>query len=274
LLNSPHSIFANSTFVAAHPNGHLAVSDADTKKVWIVSTDYENAYSLDSGFCRPHGVAFDREGNLLVADRNLNKIRVFANDGKFIRDFGQEGSALGSMHGPLGIAVAPDGTIFVTEAEGGRVQAFDPAGTARWIYPHFECPTAIAFNATQNTLWVADWTKNTVTGFELDATEHLLPRHTLEGFTNPHGLAVDTRGLLHVTDANGYYVYERVADADTSVLYLRILENAQLAGPPNPSGIAEAKDGNIIVCHGPSVLTLPPIQFAEREDADFKTPPI
>ena len=268
LLDDPHSIFTNASFVATDTDGRIAITDADARKVWIVSADRTHAHPLEYAFDSPHGVAFDSEGRILVADRKTQLIHIFNKDGTLLRGFGGRGSTIGCMYGPLGIAAAPDGTIYVTEGEGGRLQAFHADGTARWFYPHFSCPTAVAFDAAHNVLWAADWTTGTVTAFEFHDAEHLRPRHTLPGFWRPHGLAVDSRGLLHVSDGKGYYIYERVADADDSedVQYLRILEDERFAGPPFASGIAEAKNGDILVCHGPRVATIAPIQIAQRKE--------
>ncbi len=262
LLDSARSIFANASFIATDVDGRLAITDADANKVWVVSPDGEVAFCLEAEFHHPHGVAFDDESRILVADRKGHSIRVFDRHGAHLRDFGPQDG--GSTFGPLGIAIAPDGTILVAEDSGGSVQAFDPDGASRWIHDGFGCPTALAVDAKHNTLWVADWTKDTVTGFEFVDKEHLRPCHTLTGFWRPHGLAVDSRGLLHVSDGKGYYIYERVTDDDGTDVYLRILEDPRFKSPPFASGIAEARDGSILVCHGPRVAVVPPMQLAER----------
>jgi DNA-binding beta-propeller fold protein YncE len=76
---------------------------------------------------RPSGLAFDRDGNLLVCDSHYHCIRVYTPTGELVRTLG---GRAGSEHGELGyvsdVVQAGDGTYFVGEfGANQRVSVFD-----------------------------------------------------------------------------------------------------------------------------------------------------
>jgi DNA-binding beta-propeller fold protein YncE len=121
----------------------------------------------DARFDGPSGLGLDASGNIYVADTRNNRVRIVAPDGRTRTLTGREagfqdgpvGDAL--FNGPSGIAVAPDGTIYVADANNHRVRrirdgvvatvagaeqgmADGPAASAR-----FNLPTAIAWMSEQ-----------------------------------------------------------------------------------------------------------------------------
>jgi len=69
------------------------------------------------------GVAFDGEGNLVVADGQNHRIQVFRYiDGAHMRTIGGRGKGNGQLNGPWGIAFDGAGHIIVSECDGHRVQ--------------------------------------------------------------------------------------------------------------------------------------------------------
>jgi len=44
----------------------------------------------------------------------------------FDRKWGTQGTGNGEFDAPVGVAVAPDGSVYVVEAEGDRIQKFAP----------------------------------------------------------------------------------------------------------------------------------------------------
>jgi hypothetical protein len=75
-------------------------------------------------FSYPYGgVAFDGEGNLVVADGRNHRIQVLRySDGAHLRSFGSEGAGAGQFDVPWGIAFDGAGHIIVSEHGGHRVQ--------------------------------------------------------------------------------------------------------------------------------------------------------
>jgi hypothetical protein len=83
----------------------------------------------DSRFDGPTGIAIDASGNLYVADSRNNRIRVLSPDGKTSTLAGgdagfQDGDAKQArFNAPTGVAVAPDGTVYVADTLNHRIRA-------------------------------------------------------------------------------------------------------------------------------------------------------
>src|SRR5207244_308792 len=87
----------------------------------------------------PGGLAVDKTGNVYVADTWNHRIQVFDSNGKFLRKWGgfvnlsdPAGAADADkdtkFFGPRGVAVGPDGNIYVTDTGNKRMHIFDPTG--------------------------------------------------------------------------------------------------------------------------------------------------
>jgi DNA-binding beta-propeller fold protein YncE len=60
------------------------------------------------------------------------QVFVYTRQGKLLRQFGMPGRAKGDLDHPNGIAVAADGTIYVSDSNHARVTAFTASGTPVW----------------------------------------------------------------------------------------------------------------------------------------------
>jgi tripartite motif-containing protein 71 len=97
---------------------------------------------------KPTAVAVDSTGMLYVGDKYNNRVSEFTSNGTFVRAFGwgvatgaaalevctntcQIGSAgggAGQINQTRGIAVGPDGTVYVAEEQGNRISEFTTGG--------------------------------------------------------------------------------------------------------------------------------------------------
>jgi DNA-binding beta-propeller fold protein YncE len=83
----------------------------------------------------PRGIAVDALGRVLVADTGNKRIVVFDKDGKYLTEFGTSGFDPGQFDEPVAVAVAPSGTVYVTDTWNQRVQAFIPNETGDFYIP-------------------------------------------------------------------------------------------------------------------------------------------
>ena len=74
---------------------------------------------------QPTNVALDPDNHLYVSDTAGFHIKVFDAEGKFLRQFGQVGTAYGQMVRPKGIAVDRQKRVFNVDAATELVQIFD-----------------------------------------------------------------------------------------------------------------------------------------------------
>jgi DNA-binding beta-propeller fold protein YncE len=90
----------------------------------------EGAGVPGSGFNRPADVAWDKAGNIYVADGmgNNNRIAKFDKDGKFLAHWGQTGSEPGQFKGVKALALDGQGNVFAADFFNKRIQVFDGDG--------------------------------------------------------------------------------------------------------------------------------------------------
>jgi hypothetical protein len=104
------------------------------------------AHVVARGLGGPHGVAFARDGALLVSDTDHDKV---------LRVSGGKVTTFAQIDQPRGIDVAPDGTVYVVEATAKRIGVFAADGAPRGLIgPTFGDPYAVAVAGAS--LWVVD----------------------------------------------------------------------------------------------------------------------
>ena len=79
----------------------------------------------------PHGVWVDREGRVLVADRENDRVQVFTQDGEFLSVWPTQ------LIGPAVLYVDGEDTVYIAEHNGGMVSILTLGGEllARWGSP-------------------------------------------------------------------------------------------------------------------------------------------
>ena len=78
---------------------------------------------------RPKGMALDHEGNIVVVEPHYSRINHFTPEGKLVSQWGVHGRERGELSFPRAVAIAPDGSAFVSEFQ--IVERLQKFGLAR-----------------------------------------------------------------------------------------------------------------------------------------------
>jgi streptogramin lyase len=166
----------------------------------------------------PAAVAFDSKGHLIMLSRGPQAFLEFDGDGKFIRAFGQ--GLFTRSHGlridkdgnywatdvsaHTVVKVSPEGQVLLTLGTKGQAGTWDEAAQSR----HFNEPNDLAFGRNGDLFVAQGHTPGTrgdprVLKFDKDGNfiKSWGGKGTEPGkFDVAHGIAVDAKGLLWVTD--------------------------------------------------------------------------
>lgn len=105
------------------------------------ANDGDGGPATGAVFREPHALALSRDGALYIADSTADRIRRIGPDGIIstvagadANNRGQDGPATTiALSQPLGLAVGPEGSLYLTEVEGHRVRRITPDGFMRTL---------------------------------------------------------------------------------------------------------------------------------------------
>src|SRR5882762_4191754 len=133
------------------PDGKLLLTlGANAGKPSGTGYDGSNITTIARGappFNRPTNLAVAPNGDLFVSDGYGNaRVHQFSARGELRRSWGEPGSGRGQFMVPHGVAVHPDGRVFVCDRENDRVQIFSPDGEFLAEWTDVQRPTKLVFD--------------------------------------------------------------------------------------------------------------------------------
>ena len=166
-FSQPGDLFvdpAGNVWVADSVNNRIQQFDSHGTFVAAITS----AGAASGGLNEPWSVAVDSEGFVYVADTWNHRIQKFSPDLKFVAAWGQPGAGdkIGPLDffGPRDIAVAPDGTLWITDTGNNRLLHFSQDGepldrlgaTAGGSVSYSE-PVSVAFDSAGGLLVADAW---------------------------------------------------------------------------------------------------------------------
>ena len=116
-FNLPHA-------VQISVNQSVFIGDRENNRVQVF--DSAGTFLREFGGFAPFGLFITPHQHLFVADGRANKVLKLSLDGKVLASWGSTGAEPGNFQLPHGITVAKDGSVYVSEITGKRVQKFKP----------------------------------------------------------------------------------------------------------------------------------------------------
>lgn len=198
---------------------------------------------------RPSGVVGDDNGRLFVSDTSRKAVFVFDEKAGelLVWDRATPGE---SFVAPSGMAMAPDGGLYVADADLGAVYRLDATGRPQASIGRglLLRPTGVARDPTRGLLYVADTYAHDIKVFGDDGVlQHVIGRRGGNDgeFNYPTHLAW-AQGELYVTDTMNSRV--QVFGADGQVLNRKFGERGLFLGNlVRPKGVGVDSEGNVYV---------------------------
>lgn len=104
----------------------LAAQRADTVKLALLWSVVEGEHETADSLGVLNGIAMDAAGHVYVSDREENKLWVFDARGRSVRGIGRRGQGPGEFQAPTGIAIGPDGKLYVRDQNNVSRFGLDP----------------------------------------------------------------------------------------------------------------------------------------------------
>jgi sugar lactone lactonase YvrE len=211
----------------------------------------------------PEGIALDARGRVFVVDLGWQQVRVFSADGQLLSSLGD--TSLPFDH-PGHVAVAADGTVYVSEASHNRIHRLPARGKtgAIWQRPvgsgpgEWNRPESIAV-LRDGSLVVEDWANRRIEILSPTGATRLVfggPGRGPGQFANSAGLFVDGQDNILVADQ----ALHRIQKFDSGGKLVGIISNTadSMLFENGPTSVSVDAGGNIYAADGLTIVKLSP----------------
>jgi sugar lactone lactonase YvrE len=275
--------------MALAADGSLYVADMRDNRVrrvdpaGIITTVAGNGsagYSRDEGpateaaLNHPGGILLDPDGTISIADTDNSCIRRVSREGTITTvvgpgregELGDGGPARAAyVDKPEGMAVAPDGSLYVADTGNGRVRRVDAAGIITTVASRLASPTDVAL-APDGGLYVVENSKHQIQKLDTRGKLETVVGTGKSGFCGdggpadkaclnmPRSIAVALDGSLYIADTGNHRVRKVSSAGVISTVagygadeYCGDGGQAVEAAVPRPIGVAVATDGTLYI---------------------------
>ena len=185
---------------------------------------------------KPYGIAFNRQGDMIVTENLGHQVSVFHIRGQMIRTFGSRGDSPEQMNYPAGIAIDDAENIYVSSQHKlqkftGRGELIKCVGQRGNKEGEFDVPRGVTLY--DNQVYICDCDNHRIQVFDLDL--NFLRSIGSHGkgrgeFDEPHDVKLDTAGNMYVAELEN----PRVQVIDSSGHFVRFFGHegkGKLEGP-------------------------------------------
>lgn len=219
------------------PTGGPEVDDPTEGKYVVFASDliFDAAQAEPILMNAPRAMAFAPDGTLYVADSRNHRVLRLDQQGNILNEWGTYADGVsvpvgeGTFNEPWGIAVGPDGSVYVTDTWNHRVQKFTAEGRFLKAWgsfgqgeepTYFYGPRGLAVDAGGR-VYVTDTGNKRIVVFDKDGnfiTEFGSAGFDPGQFDEPTSVTVDRNGTVYVTDTWNQRIQTFKPDASTETL--------------------------------------------------------
>ena len=152
------TIYATETGEFGRPN-----PNPDTWKVWKVTPDGKATVFVQGPPVNvPNGIAFDPQGNIVVANSGNADVLTFSPNGKLLK------TETAAQPGSDGLVIMPDGTKYVCSVFNGGVSRIRPGKPAELIAKNIPSAASMCYDSKTNQLVIPMNANNSLAFIPLD----------------------------------------------------------------------------------------------------------
>jgi DNA-binding beta-propeller fold protein YncE len=222
------------------PNADLLPQDPTEGKYTLLSSSlmFDGTQKNPVFFNAPRSLAFAKDGTMYVADSRNHRILHLDMESNVLHEWGAYADGVnipigpGTFNEPWGIAIGPDGSVYVTDTWNHRVQKFTAEGrfVKTWgVFGQGETPESfygprgLAVDASGR-VYVTDTGNKRIVVFDADGnfvTQFGSAGYEPGQFDEPVGIAIDKNGTVYVVDTWNQRIQTFTAvDTGDSLIFL------------------------------------------------------